>query len=413
MSLPVKFSYNGEIRRTNITTSQRILRYADLLQTAMKLFPNLDGLISSFVWKDEDGDRVYCSSDEELAEAVRVLGYSKPSTYRFEIVVTCLAEVATKVPCAEVHEKPKHARVRCDGCGVCPIIGIRYKCAVREDYDLCDTCEGSTLQPYPMLKIPTPDQAPIAITAVINDLDYPVNKPAFVAGGGKCRGRGASRANKGFKKQMNQVPDEDLDGFKGKVVPILEEYREALGQRGGIMKSFREAVRDVIKTAHDEGVKSEHTSRSEPALNVLDAEEGLQVSLTEAMDITSTGVQSPSNSVDSFEHVTVEDATDNDQVVFTEAIMAPVENISSSVPVQVEAHLDSVPKDKGRAIWAPVWRCELELLANMGFHDAETLVPLLRKHIKVPASMMKSNCEANAEGLQRVVLEILSSSMNF
>uniref|UniRef100_A0A8R7UUR1 Protein NBR1-like protein n=1 Tax=Triticum urartu TaxID=4572 RepID=A0A8R7UUR1_TRIUA len=33
-----------------------------------------------------------------------------------------------------------HRWIQCDGCGVQPIVGPRYKSNVKEDYDLCDTC---------------------------------------------------------------------------------------------------------------------------------------------------------------------------------------------------------------------------------------------------------------------------------
>ena len=34
-----------------------------------------------------------------------------------------------------------HSKVMCDGCGMLPISGWRYKCAICEDYNLCENCE--------------------------------------------------------------------------------------------------------------------------------------------------------------------------------------------------------------------------------------------------------------------------------
>lgn len=62
-------------------------------------------------------------------------------------------------------EKPKavHKNYICDICSADPIVGIRYKCSVRPDYDLCEKCEAITETPYPMIKIREPKHAPRAI----------------------------------------------------------------------------------------------------------------------------------------------------------------------------------------------------------------------------------------------------------
>lgn len=52
--------------------------------------------------------------------------------------------------------KVEHRGVACDNCGATPIMGIRYKCTVRKDFDLCDKCEAQISQPHPMLKIRGP-----------------------------------------------------------------------------------------------------------------------------------------------------------------------------------------------------------------------------------------------------------------
>jgi len=40
-----------------------------------------------------------------------------------------------------------HVGVSCDGCGVSPIEGVRYKCQVCDNYDLCEKCEAKNEHP--------------------------------------------------------------------------------------------------------------------------------------------------------------------------------------------------------------------------------------------------------------------------
>jgi len=47
--------------------------------------------------------------------------------------------------------------VECDGCGVSPIVGPRYKCSVRKNFDFCSKCEERRDHPYAFLKINNPD----------------------------------------------------------------------------------------------------------------------------------------------------------------------------------------------------------------------------------------------------------------
>lgn len=67
--------------------------------------------------------------------------------------------------------KPKvvHPHIICDGCGANPVAGNRYKCAICNDYDLCEKCEAKSDHPHPFLKIKHPRQRPLKIIVVMRD----------------------------------------------------------------------------------------------------------------------------------------------------------------------------------------------------------------------------------------------------
>lgn len=54
---------------------------------------------------------------------------------------------------AEKFEVATHHGFTCDGCGVSPIMGIRYHCSVLPDFDFCAKCESTKEHAHPFLKI--------------------------------------------------------------------------------------------------------------------------------------------------------------------------------------------------------------------------------------------------------------------
>jgi len=50
-----------------------------------------------------------------------------------------------------------HQGVACDGCGVKPIVGVRYKCTACDNFDFCEKCEASVDHPHAFLKIKDPN----------------------------------------------------------------------------------------------------------------------------------------------------------------------------------------------------------------------------------------------------------------
>jgi hypothetical protein len=66
-----------------------------------------------------------------------------------------------------------HSTVACDGCGVHPIIGVRYKCCVCKNFDYCEVCEERLGHEHPFIKIVRPEDAPATIITGIYE-----NEPA-------------------------------------------------------------------------------------------------------------------------------------------------------------------------------------------------------------------------------------------
>lgn len=60
-------------------------------------------------------------------------------------------------------QKVVHSQVTCDECGISPIVGVRYKCTVRNDFDVCEACEAKGNHPYPFVKITDPNHAPAVL----------------------------------------------------------------------------------------------------------------------------------------------------------------------------------------------------------------------------------------------------------
>lgn len=63
----------------------------------------------------------------------------------------------------------QHTAVACDGCGMAPIIGVRYKCSVCKNFDFCQGCEENKDHEHAFLKIKRAGQAPRVIVTAIDE----------------------------------------------------------------------------------------------------------------------------------------------------------------------------------------------------------------------------------------------------
>ena len=71
----------------------------------------------------------------------------------------------SKLKSSNNHDGPVHDQVTCDGCGMYPIVGCRYKCAICPNFDFCEKCEIKYYKEHshPMMQIPAPEMKLYAV----------------------------------------------------------------------------------------------------------------------------------------------------------------------------------------------------------------------------------------------------------
>ncbi|XP_062116147.1 protein NBR1 homolog isoform X1 [Humulus lupulus] len=77
-----------------------------------------------------------------------------------------------------------HRGIRCDGCGVHPITGTRYKSEVKEDYDLCSNCfsEMGNETDYVRIDHPIPFRHPRLFKGPLGKLPQPLARTPILRG---------------------------------------------------------------------------------------------------------------------------------------------------------------------------------------------------------------------------------------
>merc|ERR1712154_198645 len=160
-------------------------------------FPQLQGAVFSVCWTDEDGDHVTITSDEELIIALTEMA---GPLYKLTVNVRKAVQETAGAAGGDDAEIVHHG-VTCDGCNMHPITGPRYKCLVRDDYDLCGACEAAGRHPgHNMMKITTPGNVfPHRLFKRIQRLQEKAEKKT---------GAGGEKWNEKLEKDMKQVEEQ-------------------------------------------------------------------------------------------------------------------------------------------------------------------------------------------------------------
>ncbi|XP_053232967.1 sequestosome-1 isoform X2 [Podarcis raffonei] len=235
-----------EIRRFALDSPARYLpirdKIADLFQGLLRNSAAATGAFQMY-YKDEDGDMIAFSSDEELKLALPCV---KDGIFR--IYVKEKKELKRdhlhRQSCSQ--ERPPnmvHPNVICDGCDG-PVAGARFKCTVCPDYDLCSTCEGKGIhKEHNMIMFQSPLLHPfewLPRGRWLRKMKHGVSPFAWMQGcghpcpGRKCQNPGQAQ---GSTTSQSAAPEQGIDvdidveheGQRSKVSPSTEPSSEKRG----------------------------------------------------------------------------------------------------------------------------------------------------------------------------------------
>lgn len=128
--------------------------FALLQEMTMKLF-HIRRCIFKYV--DEEGEFVTISSDQELNDIYSLLTDMKINNFTVVIENDCMSGVYRRENVEKVKEEIIWKDVRCGICDEFPIAGIRFKCTICEDLNVCEFCEMTCEHEHPFIKFTSKD----------------------------------------------------------------------------------------------------------------------------------------------------------------------------------------------------------------------------------------------------------------
>jgi len=308
-----------------------------------------------------------------------------PSSSPIPIIIVPSASPAAS-PAAELpQEKPVvHRNVCCDGCEMFPMIGDRYKCTTCYDFDLCSVCEakpGSHPISHPLVKFKRPEIVEHEGVKCDGCGIYPITGDRFKCMVcpqfdlcQKCEEKRLHAVNHPLVKlrvELNALPPAliaavrvaDAEELKAEVAaPKVAEQKESekvkeVNNEKALAKAAKKAMKEQRKEAK---------RREKEQKRALKEKKGK--SSEEVRVVVSTPVCAP----------IVASQTPSPVVTSAPSAVAPVAEAKAVVPMAIPLAVP-VAKPQPVSLLAPELEAKLQTLSAMGFTDRQHTCMLLSR----------------------------------
>lgn len=145
-------------------------------------------------------------------------------------------------------QAPTHPNIICDGCEG-PVVGIRYKCAVCHDFDYCEKCEevNKNNHKHPMIKIRTPDLAPLQVFCTVDDGTVPQfrhpHRPRGCHGG---RFFGAFKPVKDMFKELFTNKFQNQEEFNKELKNKMQSFQDKMSEWGKKCGEYKDVTAGFV-----------------------------------------------------------------------------------------------------------------------------------------------------------------------
>jgi len=415
----LKFEFNNEIRRWDVgPMSQFRVSYATLRDFATKMFKTSLPKKFALKYKDDEGDLVTLTSDRELREAldqikdngILKIVICEVSRDFSEVLENIVSKFTNSEPFfdtlfkSRLEDEKKIKKIEdmncfgevhpavCDSCNT-QIRGLRWKCAMCKDFDLCDPCEKK-----PRAKIHEESHFFIKITNAKATL--PVSAPVLKERKKKAKKNSSasnspnSKRTKKIKEEIMDLPkmeEEDISGTTSEQIKASDKRVERINSES--ILEIKQKVAEDLTASTPVGKKPEwdmnekESDETEPTIVMSSLESSFEELPTLGDPNNQTEVDSSSISQSQQSVIVKEEETEVEQEVFedsredieTHEFEENIQATETMTPLSA-SDMTSSMSDSILDRTPGLLEMKIAQLADMGFNDRMRNIELLVKH---------------------------------